>query len=115
MCTPNLEYQFINSTTQVALFSVCLDNCTSLINITWNIYQGLMNLSTNKTEWIPFIQLNSSIDNRFFGKYSSVIRFQSITFFQIGMNTSNFTATTELFTENTQIYYWSFEVIYSLF
>lgn len=67
MCSPNLEYQFVNPSTQVALFSICLGNCSSLINITWNIYQGQNNNSNNTVQWIPFIQSNSSFDNIFFG------------------------------------------------
>ncbi|CAF4116785.1 unnamed protein product, partial [Adineta steineri] len=34
LCVPNLEFQFVNPTTQVALFSVCNENCTTIQNIT---------------------------------------------------------------------------------
>jgi len=51
MCIPNMEYQFVNPTTQVALYSFCLGKCTTLLNITWNIYQGQTNLSSNVTQW----------------------------------------------------------------
>ncbi|CAF4443640.1 unnamed protein product, partial [Adineta steineri] len=30
MCHPNLEFQFVNPTTQVALFAICNGNCTTL-------------------------------------------------------------------------------------
>jgi hypothetical protein len=73
MCSPNLEYQFIDVNTQAALFSVCLGNCSSLVNITWNIYQGSMNLSTDMIKWTPFIEINSSNDDMFFGKYAQMI------------------------------------------
>ena len=55
MCAASLEYQLINPTTQVALFSVCLGNCSSLQNITWNIY----NSSGNSSQWTLFNQTNS--------------------------------------------------------
>ena len=41
MCIPNFEFQLVNPTTQVALFSICIGNCTTIQNITWNIYQGI--------------------------------------------------------------------------
>jgi hypothetical protein len=65
MCSSNREYKLINPSTQIALFSVCVDNCTLITNITWNIYRGLMNLSPTIVTWI---QMNSSQDNYFFGK-----------------------------------------------
>ncbi|CAF4942480.1 unnamed protein product, partial [Rotaria magnacalcarata] len=93
MCSFNGEYQHINPSTQVALFSVCLDNCTSIKNIKWNIYKGLMNLSTDIVKWT---QMNNSQDSFFFG-----------------MSTSNFTATNKLFLENSQVHYWRFEAVYT--
>ena len=69
MCSPNLEYQFVNPTTQIALFSVCIGNCTTLVNITWNIYQGYMDISTNIVNWTQYTYNNSLQDDRFFGKY----------------------------------------------
>jgi hypothetical protein len=69
MCVPNLEFQLVNPTTQVALFSVCVGNCTTLQNIIWNIYQGTANSSSNFTEWTLFNQTNSYINIWFFGKY----------------------------------------------
>jgi hypothetical protein len=69
MCSPTLEFQFVNPTSQVALFSICIGNGTSLVNITWNIYQGSMNSSTNIVGWIPFSQMNSLEDVWFFGEY----------------------------------------------
>jgi hypothetical protein len=68
MCIPNMEYQYINPTTQVALFSACLNNCTTVENITWNIYQGSLNSSSNITQWTLFNQMNSYRDIWFFGK-----------------------------------------------
>jgi hypothetical protein len=67
MCSPNLDYQYVNPSTQLALFSSCIDNCTSLKNITWIIYQGLMNSSTKNVEWTRFSRMNTSHD-QFFGK-----------------------------------------------
>jgi len=68
MCIPNLEFQLVNPTTQVALFSVCISNCTSIRNITWNIYYGSMNSSTNTTLWTQFNQMNLYENIWFFGK-----------------------------------------------
>ncbi len=69
MCSPNLEYQFVNPTTQVALYSVCIDNCASLVRIHWNIYQGsLLNSSTNIVTWSSFIPIGFSYDDFFFGE-----------------------------------------------
>ncbi|UJR07107.1 hypothetical protein I4U23_011395 [Adineta vaga] len=96
LCTPHVEFQLVNPTTQVALFSACQGNCTKLQNITWNIYYGQRNSSSNITQWILFNQKNNYEDIWFFGT-----------------NTSNFTATDDLFLGHPQIYLWRFETIYS--
>ena len=67
MCIPNLEFQLVNPTTQVALFSKCLGNCSTLINITWNIYQAL-NGSSTPIRWTPFGQIDQYENIWFFGK-----------------------------------------------
>ena len=59
MCIPNLEFQLINPTTQVALFAICNGDCINIQNIKWNIYQGSMNLSMNFTKWTLFNQILS--------------------------------------------------------
>ena len=57
LCLPNLEFQFVNPTTQVALFSVCTGACSSILNITWNIYQGAPpNGSSTVMQWTLFNQ-----------------------------------------------------------
>jgi hypothetical protein len=96
MCIADYEFQRVNPNTQIALSSVCTDNCTSISNITWNVYQGSMNLSSNTTLWIEFNQMNI---------------YENIWFF--GTNTANFTALNNLFHDNPQIIYWRFEVVYS--
>jgi hypothetical protein len=63
MCSPNIEYQYINPSTQVALFSDCVGRCRSVLNIHWKIYQGLNDSLRNIVEWTPFTQ-----DFHFFGK-----------------------------------------------
>jgi hypothetical protein len=68
MCVPNLELQRVNPTTQVALFALCNGNCTTILNITWNIYYGINNSSSNITSWILFNQ-NAQQNIWFFGKY----------------------------------------------
>ncbi|CAF4263685.1 unnamed protein product [Adineta steineri] len=97
MCVPNLEFQLLNPTTQVALFTICIGTCTNLESIKWNIYQGSDNsTSSNSTQWTLFNQTSS---------------YENIWFF--GTNTSNFTATDELFLNNLQISLWRFEVVYT--
>ncbi len=103
----------MNPTTQVALFSVCIGNCTSIDNITWNVYQGVMNSTSNIVQWTRFNQMNQYQNNWFFGK--SFLFFIHIIFdtVSLGSNTSNFTSTNSLFISNSFIEYWRFEVIYS--
>ncbi|CAF1191151.1 unnamed protein product [Adineta steineri] len=95
MCVSNMEFQLVNPTTQVALFALCIGNCTNIRNITWNIYQGSLNSSSNVTQWILFNQMTA---------------YQNIWFF--GTNTTNFTATNQLFLSNPQVNLWRFEVVY---
>ena len=65
MCDPQMQFQRINPSTQVALFSRCTDNCSDLTSITWKIYRGSINSSVdNLTQWIPF----NPTDQSFFGK-----------------------------------------------
>jgi hypothetical protein len=96
MCVPNLEFQLLNPTTQVALFTICIGSCLNIQSIRWNIYQGQDNSSSNSTEWILFNQMNS---------------YENIWFF--GTQTTNFTAINQLFLNNPQINLWRFEVVYT--
>jgi hypothetical protein len=91
-----MDFQLINPTAQVALFALCLGNCTTIGNITWNVYQGTTNSSFNVTTWNFFNQMNF---------------YENIWFF--GTNTNNFTASNQLFLANPQINLWRFEVIYT--
>jgi hypothetical protein len=70
MCVPNLEFQRINPTTQVALYALCTGNCSLAYNITWNIYHGTINSSFNVTHWTRFYSMNLYQDVWFFGKFS---------------------------------------------
>jgi len=88
LCAPNLEYQSVNPTTQVALFSLCIENCSSIQKITWNVYSA----QANSSLWILFNQTQ----NYFFGTTSS-----------------NFTVTNQFFLKNPTILFWKFEVVYS--
>jgi len=69
MCIPNLEFQLVNPTTQVALFSLCSGSRTIIQNITWNVYEGSMNSTSNFTKWILFNQINQYKNIWFFGKF----------------------------------------------
>jgi hypothetical protein len=73
MCVPNLEFQLVNPTTQVALFALCIGDCTIIQNITWNIYEGSMNSSSNVAEWVLFNQINQYQNIWFFGKFHCCI------------------------------------------
>jgi hypothetical protein len=69
MCNPNLEFQLVNPTTQVALFSIAIGDNLDIENIQWNIYQGSENSSSNLTQWILFNQMISYENIWFFGKF----------------------------------------------
>jgi hypothetical protein len=56
MCIFDEEYQLINPNTKISLYSNCFDNCSTNKTIHWNIYQGIMNLSTNIPQWIQWNQ-----------------------------------------------------------
>lgn len=96
MCVPSIELKLLNPTTQVALYSICIGNCSLLQNITWNIYQGQMNASANFTTWMLLNQ--SMVDENLW---------------LFGSNTTNFTAIDQLFLHHPHISLWRFEVIYS--
>ena len=112
MCILNEEYQLVNPTTQVALFSVCLDNCPSIQNISWNIYRGTRTATSNTTQWTLIRSVIRYPNIWFFGE-SNHRRSIWISRFYPGTNTSNFTATKHLFLSNPQVLYWRFAVVYS--
>ena len=107
MCNADAEYQVINPTTQVALFSFCLDNCSTIEDIIWNIYQGTKNDSDRSDSMVTLqsecFDLWSVLNN-----YSLLFTIESI----LGNNTKKFTVSNQLFLENNDIDYWKFEVIY---
>lgn len=72
MCVPNMEYQLVNPTTQVALFALCVGNCSTTRKIKWNIYYGSINTSSNFTKWTSFNQTTAYENIWFFGNYSTV-------------------------------------------
>jgi hypothetical protein len=51
MCVSNQEFQLVNPTTQVALFSLCLGTCYT-------------NASSSVAQWIPF---NQTMNYKIFG------------------------------------------------
>ena len=106
----SLEFQLVNPTTQVSLFSRCFDDCPTAKNITWNIFQGFNRSSTN-IRWQLFTQIDQLNNIWFFGKLS----FRSFVWnkerFLSGRNTSHFTALSELFGAYPQIRYWRFQVV----
>ena len=66
MCLPQLEFQLVNPTTQVALFTACRGSCASLINVTWHVYQGSNRTSTS-IQWTLFNQVQQYENIWFFG------------------------------------------------
>ena len=95
MCGTNGQFQRVNPTSQVALFSLCIGDCTDLQSIQWNIYQGTYNSSFNTVQWTLFDQMVARENVWFFGRQHS-----------------NFTATSGLFLDYPQISFWQFEVVY---
>ena len=69
MCVPNLEFQLVNPTTQVALYTLCLGSCTTIQEIKWNVYEGSMDSSSNFTKWILSNQTDQYRNVWFFGKF----------------------------------------------
>ena len=71
MCSPNLEYQHINPSTQVALNSDCDGECRSLRSMRWNIYQGVNDSKVAIVHWTPFTSSNFhyyGTENSFFSR-----------------------------------------------
>ena len=73
MCVPDGEFQLLNPTTQLALFSRCYDdNCATPRNIMWNIYHGSFNVTSNVTLWTPFNNTQRYENMWFFGNSAGV-------------------------------------------
>ncbi|CAF1216235.1 unnamed protein product, partial [Adineta ricciae] len=94
LCVSITEFQIINPTTQVELFSACSEDCSTVLNITWNVYKGTY--------------VSSSIQWTLFNESKL---YENVWFF--GSHTSNFTATKDLFLNNAQTTHWRFEVVYT--
>ncbi len=95
MCVPHLEFQLINPTTQIALFTLCVENCTNIRSIKWNVYHGEKNLSSYFIKWTLFDQMNLYENISFFGKNIFLIHKLSLLII-LGIHTNNFTATSSL-------------------
>ena len=114
MCSPNLEFQLVNPTTQVALFALCIGSCDNLLQIQWNIYQGLFDSILNLTQWVQFNRTTSFENIYFFGKNKPInISYdRSDQRTRLGRNSSNFTSTNRLFIDNPSVGLWRFQVTY---
>ena len=66
--TNNNEFQLLNPSNQLALFSTCIENCSPILKTTWIIYQGLMNSSLSIIEWSVFNQAIIDRNDWLFGK-----------------------------------------------
>ena len=72
-----------------------------------------MNASSSVVQWTPYPRMDQYQNTWFFGM-SSHPHCSSLTLIFAGSNTSNFTATNQLFLANPTIAYWRFEVVYTL-
>lgn len=71
MCGSNSEFQLINPTTQTELTSLCIGNCNNLtVNalITWYVYCGSINLTTDIVLWTPLDNMTLYTNVWFFGE-----------------------------------------------
>lgn len=92
LCAHNNEYQTLNPTNQLSLYSICVDDCIDFETIQWTIYyQNPLN-----STWILLNNTNL-YDNIYF----------------FGLQQVNLTTIKELFETNSEIQFWRFEVNYS--
>ncbi|CAF3408601.1 unnamed protein product [Rotaria socialis] len=96
MCSPNLEFQYINPSTQVSLYSQPANESLTPNSIKWTVHQGFMNKSSDGENRTQFKEIANYPDNWFFGR-----------------ETANFTASNALFLQNSNITFWHFEVVYT--
>ena len=68
LCAADREYQYVNPTTQVALFSACQSACTTINNVTWRIYEGVMDLPNQLVQWTLSSQMSQKENIWFFGQ-----------------------------------------------
>lgn len=113
MCSANLEYQLINPTTQVSLYSICIGTCPSLVRIEWTIYEGQVS-AKNFIEWnVWYFRRSPLLNEQYFGNFhAEYLLDYLIIFTSLGYDTSNFTVTKRLFLDNPSIEYWRFEATY---
>ncbi|CAM4787932.1 unnamed protein product [Rotaria magnacalcarata] len=90
------EFRNLNPTTQLALYSTCAEDCSTIQQIKWLIYQGFINASLNTVEWILFDSNSANQDNMFFG-----------------ISTANLTVSKDIFEHNPAVQFWRFKVLYS--
>ena len=103
----------MNPTTQVALFALCSGRCVNIQNITWNLYQGVMNTLTNVSHWIRYNQMITYKNIWFFGKESFLIDLKNTIKSFLGGDTTNFTSSNQLFLSHQSTTLWRFEVVYT--
>ncbi|CAF4995112.1 unnamed protein product, partial [Rotaria socialis] len=90
------EFRNLNPTTQLALYSTCGEDCSTIQQIKWLVYQGFINASLNTVEWILFDSNSTNHDNMFFG-----------------ISTANLTVSKDIFEQNPAVQFWRFKVLYS--
>ena len=84
LCSPNVEFQKVNPTTQIALFSFCVNECPEEKKLIWNIYFGRINSTQNFTKWILFEQITTNFTclihfrNETHWKFEVIYQFEGI-------------------------------------
>jgi hypothetical protein len=116
MCSPNVEYQRINPTTQALVTSTCVQTCENATDIViqWNVYRGFQTgYPNNDIQWILFTNMDAYENILFFGKNQFVFFCLENLFFK-GRSTKNITVANQLFLNNPTIEYWKFESVYTV-
>jgi len=91
MCSSNGQFHYVNPTTELALYALCISgNCSSVEYVQWKIHSS----SSNQT-----IQWN-------------IFPSEQTNWLFYGLNTKNLTVLKDLFIEYNQSQYWRFELIY---
>lgn len=68
MCAFDQEYQFINPSTQVALYSVSDEPCLPPCSIEWTTYAGTVHSITQEVIWNVHSAMSSAGKIHFYGE-----------------------------------------------
>lgn len=105
-----MDYHYADQGTQLALFSLCLHNCASMMSIRWSVEHGSINVTTSAIQWTSITPLSSSC---IFGKNSLHLTRMPTDDDVVGVHSKNLTVTKDLFSQHNESLYWRFAAIYS--